>query len=53
MESGEVKKVSKGKQTHARDTCLLLTSLNSALGIIYLLYDSTGVLGMDDKKYIQ
>lgn len=41
----------KAKQTHAQDTCLLLTTLNSLhWGLFILLYDSTGVLGMDDKK---
>lgn len=56
MENEEVKKacsVGLGENKHLSKTHLFFTTFNSVLGIIYVLYDSTAVLGMDNKKYIQ
>lgn len=53
MENEEVKKacsVGLGENKHLSKTHLLFTTFNSVLGIIYVLYDSTAVLGMDNKK---
>lgn len=43
----------KGKRTRLRHMFVAHHLKLSVLGIIYLLYDSTGVLGMDEGKYIQ